>query len=142
MTKNLNGYRLATTADKKAVKGGLSHANGNCIMVTRLSDGNYTVTDSKLGAASPVWQLTEAQFHRFGELVARWLSLVYISPQNADLGDGAMLAIQRGEAGYVFSLTGHDDLSFTPAEYRAFCWGYVNRQFCKGEPVRRLEFTV
>jgi len=139
---NLNGYELITTEDNNSVTGGLSHANGNCIMVTRLDDGNYTIADSKLGIASPVWPLSADQFHLFGRLVARWLNLVDIADKTADLGDGAILTIRRKGKEYIFSLTGQSDLVFDAAEYRAFCWGVVFGQWPEGQPVKRLEFTA
>lgn len=133
-------YRLDPVADGHPAKGGLSHANGNCVLVTR-STGGYVVTDSKLGAASPAWTLSGDQFHRLGELVAQWLSWVDVAPRSADLGGGAVLSVRRDAGtGYVFSLTGHADLVFSAAEYRAFCWGYRNGQFPPGAPVRRLRF--
>jgi hypothetical protein len=133
-------YQLVPVADGSQVKGGLSHANGNCVMVER-SDNSYVITDSKLGIASPRWALSDEQFRRFGQLLARWLSWVDVKgEETADLGNGMVLTVRCTAPGYVFSLTGCSDLAFSVAEYRAFCWGYVNGQFRSGVPVRRLRF--
>ncbi len=134
-------YQLVTKADDSSVKGGLSHANGNCIMVTRLTDGSYTVTDSKLGAASPVWPLSANQFHRLGQLIIRWLNWVIVDGiKTAELSDGLVFTVRSTSAGYVFSLTGQPDLIFDAEEYRAFCWGHMFGQFPLNKPVKTLYF--
>jgi hypothetical protein len=132
-------YEFVPVADGREAKGGLSHANGNCLMVAVSGDG-YVITDSKLGAASPRWQLSDAQFRMFGTLLTRLLTWAD-DRCTSDLGDGAVLTVCRTEdRNWVLSLTGEEDLVFTPDEYRAFTWGFFHGQFPRGRPVRRLRF--
>lgn len=154
---NINGYELVTTEDGTAVTGGLSHANGNCVVVTRLADGRYTLADSKRGNQSPVWTLNNQQFRRLGQLVTEVMTWAG-EEMTADLGDGARFTLRHVTTAYdevrtdygtvrravissVFSLTGQPDLTFTAAEVRAFAWGFMRNQWPEGQPVKQLEFT-
>jgi hypothetical protein len=132
-------YEFVPVADGREAKGGLSHANGNCLMVA-VSGNGYVVSDSKLGAASPRWQLSDAQFRKFGNLLVRLLT--WAGDQcTYDLGGGAVLTVRRTEdRNWALSLTGEEDLVFTSDEYRAFTWGFFHGQFPPGRPVRRLRF--
>jgi hypothetical protein len=135
-------YEFVPVAGDGAAKGGLSHANGNCLMVAVSGDG-YAVTDSKLGAASPRWQLSDAQFRTFGDFLVRLLTWPGEpgDQRTCDLGAGAVLTVRRtGDRNWAFSLTGEEDLVFTPGEYQAFTWGFFHGQFPPGRPVRRLRF--
>lgn len=137
-----NGYRLSPVTDGDPVKGGLSYANGSCVMVTRLTDGGYTLSDSKLGTGSPVWTLSADQFRRLGALLIR-LPVWAGTERAAEIGGcgGPVFTVRRTYPGYVFSLTGESDLTFTGNEVLAFTWGFMYDQWPTGEPVRRLEFT-
>jgi hypothetical protein len=163
MKKNLTGCELVATGDGTSVTSGLSHANGNCVVVTRLPDGRYTIADSKLGDRSPVWTLANTQFRRLGQLVIDLLTWTG-DEMSVDLGDGALFtvrhivtghdnvlsqrrdgtfaAFRRSVIGTVFALAGESDLTFTAAEIRAFAWGFMKDQWPEGQPVKRLQFTV
>lgn len=157
MTNN-NGYKLTSVVDGSKVTGGLSHANGNCVVVTRLPDGRYTLADSKRGDQSPVWTLTGPQFRRLGQLMTEIITWAG-EQMTVDLGDGALFTlrhvttsydevktdvgiIRRNITGSVFSLAGQPDLTFTAAEVRAFAWGFMYDQWPEGQPVKQLMFTV
>jgi hypothetical protein len=148
--KNKNGSELRPVNNGSATKGGLSHANGNCLMVTRTDDDRWEITDSKLGDESPTWSLSSDQFHALGRAFVCEIGWPARSLRY-DLGDGlvytqtALPNLERPGFNpnmYECELTGFEPMRFTFSEMQAFQWGYFNGQFPQNGPVQQLVFTV
>lgn len=144
-------YEFRDVITGTEVKGGLSHANGNCIMVTRVADGSYQITDSKLGDASPVWQLSSAQFHALGRALYAARGTWVITPLEFHLGDGltyTQVPNQKQSADgrlfyeYKCTLGTAETMWFTFTEVNAFNWGYFHGQFPVDGPVQRMDFII
>jgi hypothetical protein len=142
-------YEFHPVTDGTGAKGGLSHANGNCLVVIRIEDGAWEITDSKLGDESPVWSLSSNQFHALGRAFVREIGWP-VRSLRYDLGNGLVYTqtplAEHARPGfnsslYECALTGFESMRFTFDELQAFNWGYFHGQFPVDGSVRRMEFT-